>query len=297
MNKTKAPAEVHFHGRPGLIPQKLLRAVNITNEAKVIYGLLSTYKEAFPGQRWIAKHCSSSIPTVITRLRELEARGWLKREMRNRRKGETDIYHIYVNPLPLEMRREWVFKLRRSAKEINELSARDLLNEIELISFSQSDKDKKLEPLDAQNTKMLKTKNIAPPAQSPSSESVTTGKKGVDQITDEVIDYLNERAGTRFRHSEQSRKFIRARLKEGATIDDCRLVIDHRVAYWGEDVEMRVYLRPSTLFRPSHFEEYLVAAVRWVQDGKPPVTKGRQTVLTADYNQKLRAWTQGDSDG
>ena len=31
---------------------------------------------------------------------------------------------------------------------------------------------------------------------------------------------------------------------------------------------MAEYLRPSTLFRPSHFEEYLAAAISWNDNGR-----------------------------
>jgi len=47
-------SEVQYHGRPGLIPQALIRATNITSGAKAIYMLLSTYEEDFPKQEQIA---------------------------------------------------------------------------------------------------------------------------------------------------------------------------------------------------------------------------------------------------
>ena len=34
-------------------------------------------------------------------------------------------------------------------------------------------------------------------------------------------------------------------------------VIDNKVAVWGNDPKMAEYLRPSTLFAASHFEEYM----------------------------------------
>ena len=71
---------------------------------------------------------------------------------------------------------------------------------------------------------------------------------------DEVIDYLNVRAGKSFKYSESSRKPIIARLKSGATIEDCRTVIDNKVADY--DFSHK-YLRPSTLFREANFENYL----------------------------------------
>lgn len=86
---------------------------------------------------------------------------------------------------------------------------------------------------------------------------------------DQVIDYLNEKAGTRYRHSKASRKPILARIRDGGSVEDCRLIIDHKAGQWRYDPEMAEYLRPSTLFRPTHFEEYLASAIRWHERGRP----------------------------
>ena len=50
---------------------------------------------------------------------------------------------------------------------------------------------------------------------------------------------------------------IKARLDEGYTVDDFKTVIDKKVKAWKDDPKMSAYLRPETLFRPSHFESYL----------------------------------------
>lgn len=72
----------------------------------------------------------------------------------------------------------------------------------------------------------------------------------------EVVDYLNLRAGTRYRStSEDTRKHIRARIDEGYTLEDFKTVIDHKVAEW-KGTEWEKFLRPSTLFG-SKFEGYL----------------------------------------
>lgn len=72
----------------------------------------------------------------------------------------------------------------------------------------------------------------------------------------EVVDYLNFRAGTRYRStSEDTRKHIRARIDEGYTLEDFKAVIDHKVAEW-KGTEWEKFLRPSTLFG-SKFEGYL----------------------------------------
>lgn len=68
----------------------------------------------------------------------------------------------------------------------------------------------------------------------------------------EVLSYLNEKTGTRFRNA----KHIEARLNDGATIEDCRRVIDTKIKdpYFTTNPK---YLNPETLFRPSNFDRYL----------------------------------------
>lgn len=72
----------------------------------------------------------------------------------------------------------------------------------------------------------------------------------------EIVAYLNERAGKRFRHgNETNRRHIKARWREGFRLPDFRAVIDTKCATWlGTDFEQ--YLRPQTLFA-SKFESYL----------------------------------------
>ena len=72
----------------------------------------------------------------------------------------------------------------------------------------------------------------------------------------EVVDYLNQAAGTAFRKtSKDTKKHIRARFNDGYTLDDFKTVIDHKVTEW-KGTEFERFLRPSTLFG-SKFEGYL----------------------------------------
>ena len=50
---------------------------------------------------------------------------------------------------------------------------------------------------------------------------------------------------------------INGRLSEGYTVEDFKKVIDNMQTEWGNDEKMSQYLRPSTLFAPTHFPEYL----------------------------------------
>ena len=96
-----------------------------------------------------------------------------------------------------------------------------------------------------------------------------------------VVDYLNSKAGTRYKHSsEDTRKHIRARVNDGYTLDDFKAVIDRKVEEW-KGTEWEKFLRPSTLFG-SKFESYLN------QKEEP---KGKKTAfsnfLERDYDKGL----------
>ena len=70
----------------------------------------------------------------------------------------------------------------------------------------------------------------------------------------EVIGYLNEKAGTKYKPVESNLKFIRARLKD-YSVADLKAVVDRQVAKW-KGTSMQMYLRPETLFNATKFETY-----------------------------------------
>lgn len=75
---------------------------------------------------------------------------------------------------------------------------------------------------------------------------------------DEPIVYLNEKAKTKYDpKNKANRELVKARFSEGRTLDQFKAVIDKKVAEWLTDEKMHKYLRPSTLFSRTHFEEYL----------------------------------------
>ncbi len=83
----------------------------------------------------------------------------------------------------------------------------------------------------------------------------------VRDICTRVIGELNTLTGRSFRSdAKHTVSHINARLQEGYTEEDLRLVVQNRVAKWQHDPEQSEYLRPETLFRPSKFEGYLQAA-------------------------------------
>ncbi len=71
-----------------------------------------------------------------------------------------------------------------------------------------------------------------------------------------IIDFLNEKAGTHYKHTtEKNKTLIRARINEGFTVDDFKTVIEYKVKEW-RGTKFEPYLRPVTLFG-TKFEGYL----------------------------------------
>lgn len=79
-----------------------------------------------------------------------------------------------------------------------------------------------------------------------------------DSAVARVVAYLNERAGTNFQAtSKATARIVRARLADGQSEADLRRVVDVKCAEWLGDARMRKFLRPSTLFNATKFENYL----------------------------------------
>ncbi len=73
-----------------------------------------------------------------------------------------------------------------------------------------------------------------------------------------IIDYFNKITGQKRSYdSDNTNKFINGRLEEGKTFEDFKHVIDTKTSQWLKDEKMGKYLRPSTLFTPGKFEDYL----------------------------------------
>lgn len=73
---------------------------------------------------------------------------------------------------------------------------------------------------------------------------------------DEILTYLNSKTGNKYRPEKSNLALIQARLAS-ATVEQIQAVIDAKVTEWRADPKMRKFLRPSTLFRATNFEQYL----------------------------------------
>ena len=99
-------------------------------------------------------------------------------------------------------------------------------------------------------------KVVKNPKNKKSSQVSIKNSSFVNTEIDEIINYLNQRAGKNFRATTRKTvTLITARKREGATLEDFKKVIDIKTRKW-KGGKMDDYLRPETLFS-SKFEAYL----------------------------------------
>ena len=84
-----------------------------------------------------------------------------------------------------------------------------------------------------------------------------TSNNTINSYIVEIVGYLNRAANKNFRSSTSKTKtLIKARYKEGFSLEDFKKVIDTKVREWKNDKNMNKFLRPETLFG-TKFESYL----------------------------------------
>lgn len=188
----------------------------------VIYGFSQTDGAKFTGSRkYLAEWCGCSMATIDRTLNSLVDKGLISRTSYVTKHGYRAVEYAAIGP-----------------------------NHID-------------EPTAAE-TRTADTDDPRTPADEPQpllDEPQATAQPKEPDPTEEVVAYLNRRAGTNYKATTAStRKLIKARLKEGFTVDEFKTVIDKKCADWLNNRDMARYLRPETLFGPK-FESYLNAKV------------------------------------
>lgn len=72
-----------------------------------------------------------------------------------------------------------------------------------------------------------------------------------------IIADLNRRSGCRYQVTDGALHLVRKLLKQGYGVDDFMRVHEVKSLQWKGNVKMEHCLRPSTLYRAKHFDEYL----------------------------------------
>lgn len=192
----------------------------------IIYGFSQDGESEFTGSiQYLCEFTGTSRPTVIKALKELTEKNYLL-------KDEKIINGIKFNKYKVNL--QVVKKLYWGSKEILLGGGKETL-----LGGSKET---------LHNNKVLDNKLL------------NNNKDNNSNVYKEIIDYLNEKLGTEYKHdTETTKKHINARLKEKFTVKDFKTVIDNKYDDW-KGTEFEQYLRPSTLFG-TKFENYLNAKI------------------------------------
>ena len=182
----------------------------------------------------IIKHATDGKQSLRSGLKELQETGYLVKHQ-SREKGK------FSNV-------EWV---------ISDEPNLDITTFVPSTTFTSTEKPTTEKPstdnrplLNTNNTKYLNELNT-------NNNNNTLSSKHDSIPYQEIIEYLNEKTGSQYRHTTQAtRNGIKARYNEGFKLDDFKRVIDIKTSQWLYDTKMKQYLRPQTLFG-TKFEAYL----------------------------------------
>lgn len=82
-------------------------------------------------------------------------------------------------------------------------------------------------------------------------------KEEIHNSAEQILAYLNELAGKRFKPIKSNISPIIARLKDGYTIQELKEIVQVKTLDWKNNEVMNQHLCPTTLFRPSNTDKYL----------------------------------------
>lgn len=189
----------------------------------------------------VATHSKDKLDSLKSGIKELKEHGYVKRYPVKNEKGKIARWEMIIYEVP-----QGEYPLVENPLMEKPLVDKPLVENPLLLSTKELSTDK--QNTDKQNNITSSSNEEDKPAPIPYKE---------------ILDYLNEKAKKNYNHqAEGHRKLIRARWNEGYSIDDFKKVIDNKVPQWLGQFDrngkpLTQYLRPSTLFAPSHFDNYL----------------------------------------
>ena len=148
------------------------------------------------------------------------------------------------------------FQLSKSSvsRVISNLSSKGLCT-VTLIYKDNKEVDKRVIRCEKYGNKEVKVVASKEPRTSAVKDLYITDKQ-TSEFVDDVVLYLNDKTEKSFRNTNASAKFIVARLREDYSLEDFKQVIDVKCSQW-LNTDFDKFLRPSTLFNATKFQEYL----------------------------------------
>lgn len=239
--------------------------------ARWIYNTSEQWLEQFPF--W----SESTLKRTFTNLKKL---GLLRIEQLNQ--SQRDMTNFYTINYESDLLDEVKVASSMKSKRANPSVQNDQMEQVKKKRSISSDRPDVIRSnwhddpteITTESTTEITGKPSCPVAAQPDSAVVIT------DLAKQVLSHLNQQTGSRYQVSKTSMEHIRARLGEGFSADDLKLVVDYATAKWSQDLQMAEYLRPTTLFLPTKFPGYLQGATKWAQAGRPERVNGRWVAAT-----------------
>lgn len=157
---------------------------------------------------------------------------------------QTKIFNNLRRPLEKSKKRSKCGSITKSNEnqEENEIETKENQKEIKTKS---NESQKENENKTHQDVNVIVNDNV----------DVNVKKISLEEIKG-IVEYLNIKSNSHYKYStDKTQTLIKARIKDGFTLDDFKIVIDKKCEEWlGTDFEK--FLRPETLFS-NKFEGYL----------------------------------------
>ena len=177
--------------------------------------------ECWPSYQHIADQCEISRRSVITHVNKLEEMGFLKKKYRkgNEKPNSSNVFTL----------------------------------DFDGAYYSPSES-----PAPASESPAPSTGESPAPRTSHSFEPVNEPSlSSKPDYAEKILEHLNLKAGRSYRPVPSNIKLIQARLSEGNKPQDLIAVINRKCAEWLDDPKFAQYLRPSTLFNATKFNDYV----------------------------------------
>ena len=251
---------------------------------------------SYPGVDTIARQTGAGRSTVISAITELQSDEWLvRKERRKGNRNQSNLYYLNVK------------KLRTAASAFYADGSESEHSESERSKSEYSEPERSE---NKKNTGFDRPESGGDPSvnskQDPSDNKTSCQPAAQTdaevEITDQAkqaLKHLNLITGSRYQPANSSLENMRARLREGHTLEELQLVIEYKQVHWGDSPKMAEYLRPATLFQPAKFEGYLLSATKWAKSGRPVCVNGKWTaeggveVDTAERDAAYRRFISG----
>ena len=228
-----------------IIPAPIRYHKNLTGDEKLLYGEITALTQSkgycFADNNYFADLYNVSKETVSRRISKLVKYGFLSREIKYKNNSK-EVESRFLKVLPIDNSVNTPcdnnqYPIDNSVNTPIDGIVKDNNTSNEYYKINKEKIYKKsLFPLSAKEEKQVNEFNY---------------------LLKEVIDYLNLRAKTNYKHTTRvNQQHIHARVQEGYTLNDFKAVIDLKVTQWISDTKMSKFLRPQTLFSPK-MESYL----------------------------------------